>query len=375
MFKVTKIELRDTLATLFREKEDAKPVIEFTSLDMGWIDFSGAPKKMWHNILTVASESENGITDIIKNALSEYEDNQILQSALKNGVILERKKVEKKDEYVPFKNILKYINKDNFGEIKRVDCNRSEQMIEYYDKSKDKSCTITYSIGKIKDKPNSFAERIILKTLEYSKNIDSGEHNCWQYRKPNGDERVDEIPFEICPDLELSKKLFSKKLESLFEGLNMDNAKEYFAHQNYRILSLSINFDYSIGHKILELFTAWMYNTFTGIEKTKFQIFFILTDLQSVEKVVSHINQIVKSLDSVTIIPIQVTDPIKDTDIDSWKEKINLDLYSQEEFVTDLNIINVPKEDIDALLNTKKISMQGMEIFQYNLFDAFIKNS
>ena len=375
MIQVALKELRKALATLYSDEDSVRAFVDFgcTSIQSETIDFKGSAIAMWSKVLTEAMKHSNGISEIVNSANEEYPDNEIIQSACAEGVESFSVKEDEKEKYIPFRNILKRINKDNFGEIKRVDCNRSAQVKQYY-KSMDNSCTITYSIGTNKDKPNSFAERIMLQTIEDSKDIDSGKNNCWLYRQPNGDFRVDEIPFDIRPNLDLSKNLFCKKMESLLEGLNMDNAKEYFAHQNYKNFSIAINFNYSLGDEILEPFTEWIYETFSGIDETNFQIFFVLTGVQNVNTLLSNINHIIKSLDSVPIIPIQVINPVKDKDIQDWKGLNNLDSYTRDEFITDLNYLNVPEEDINEFKSTKKISMQIMELFQNSLYDAFHKN-
>ena len=364
---VTLKELRKALAELYSDEDSIRTFIDFgcTTIKSVAIDFRGSALVMWAKVLTEAMKHSNGITEIITNANEEYPDNKLIQDACIIGV--EYDAVIKEQEYVPFKNILKHINKEKFGEIRRVDCNRSEQVKQYY-KSKDDSFSITYSIGTIKDKPNSFAERIMLEILN-----DSKKDTSWLYRKPNGDKRIDEIPFEVRPTLELSQNLFCKQMELLFEGLNMDEVKEYFAHQNYKRFSLSLNFDYSLGDEILEPFTEWIYTTFSGIKETSFQFFFILTGFQSLDLLQTHIDSIIKSLDNVPIIPIRVINPVQEVHIQNWKRKINLDSYTEEEFISDLNYLKIPEEKINEFKKTKEISMQVMEIFQNNLYDSVIK--
>ncbi|MDF1696870.1 MAG: effector-associated domain EAD1-containing protein [Saprospiraceae bacterium] len=372
MVEITMIELRDTLAYLYDEKEGAKATVEFSSLDTGWINFDTSPKAMWDNILMEAMKHEAGVAKILENVISDYPDNEVVQSAMKYGIEY-NKSGTKKEKKGPFEEIIKLINKDSFGEIRRVDCNRSEQIKTYY-KGMDPSCTITYAIGKSKDMPHSFAERIMLQTLEYSKDIDSGKHNCWLYRKPDGDRRVDEIPFDILPNIELSKKQFCKRMESLFEGLNMDKAKEYFARHQFRNFAFSIKYNYGLGDEMLEDFTAWIHETFSGIEETSFQIFFIVLGFRDIEKVEKHMEEIKKSLGSVPIIPLKIFDPVFDIDIDAWKGQVNLGSYSDHDFINHLSFLKIPEEEIAGFKETKKLTMQSMEKFQSTLYDAFIKS-
>jgi hypothetical protein len=281
-------------------------------------------------------------------------------------------KIERGEEEVfrRFQNIISAIDPENFGEIRRVDCNRSKQLENYYTHL-DESCSIVYIVGNNVDKPSSFIERLILSSVEDSIGAGHEEHNCWIYRNPQDDFRISNIPTTLRPALRTSQQNFSKRMESYFNELDMDNAKDYFAGKNYRTISIFIKFNYSSLRTILGPFTAWIHEKLSDIPNTFFQICFELNGFGSVDDLDKHIEEITNKLKSVSIIPIKVMNPVTATDIKAWISQNNISAYTIEDFISDIEFLNVDSKYITEFKSTNNLSMLAMETFQENLYSAY----
>ncbi len=379
MIPLSRKELITALAKLLTTVDSAKMIVDFTKIEKVNIDFSGNSMAMWNKIINEADKHRGGRKEVLEMVNSEYRDDKIISRALK-----ELQDIESFDdiptEYVPtvdigiipFGNAIANINKDSFGEIRRVDCNRSKQIKHYYSKNTT-NCTITFIVGEDNDMPNSFAERISLQTLENSQNIDNSSNNCWVYRKPNGNSRIDEIPFDIQPNLQTSQNVFAAKMETLFQNLNFDNLSEYFTSSTYKNVVISINYNYTVGDDILSSFTKWLYQKFSTVTETTIEIFIVLTESMSIDNIMDNLQQIQSEVDPKSIVLVNTNNTVSKSDIATWKRQINLEPYAQEDFLEDLKNSKVSADAIQDFENREMLSMRNMEQFQNKLYDAFYK--
>jgi Trypsin-like peptidase domain/Effector-associated domain 1 len=73
--------LRQELASLFGEKDDARRVVQDAGLDLAFIEFDGKPVTMWNEILGEARKRQK-VEAIIRVASDEYPENEVLMLAL-----------------------------------------------------------------------------------------------------------------------------------------------------------------------------------------------------------------------------------------------------------------------------------------------------
>lgn len=358
-------EVVSEFAELFKTRDRASYILNFADKDLTLYDLSGSPKMMWFRIMQEAKSSAGGIMSILKIALEEYPDNVLLKSLVstESDTVIEK-------SYIPFNNFLKNLNQDALGEISRVNCNRNSALKAYHSASFSK-CNISFVVGASTDNPHNFVERIILENQGPTSNQSGKQSSIWSYRNTSGDNRIDEIPFILSANFDISLNNFKSSIEKSFSGINIDQIDQYFQTHQYKDVYISINYDYDLGNEILQDFTNEIYSIFNKKTETAFHIFFIMGSVIESQKVITHINQIKNSLNIENLIAVEAVSPALDKDIHSWKSRVGLDTYTIINFIEDLTQFKIPIEEINNYKDTKQIKMQYMEIFQQQLYDFY----
>lgn len=352
------------LARLFPQEERARMIVDFAEISKNNIDFSGSSNSIWYSIISEAQKHKNTLSSLLKCALEEYPTNDILLAALPSA---QNKKTNK-----PFADFLKNLNHEKLGEISRVNCNRNNALKEYYKYSFSK-CNITYVVGTSMDNPNNFVERIILEHLGPTSDQTGKQSTIWSYRNRRGDNRIDEIPFSLSANIDISLNNFKREIENSFSGINVDHIDQYFQMHQFRDVFISINYNYDLGNEILMEFTKEVYAIFNKKTETNFHVFFIMTNVTESKKLIEQHALIKKTLSVEQLFVIEAVSPAEEKDILSWKSLIGLNSYTVNNFIEDLELLKIPIEEISNYKGSKKLRMKYMEIFQNQLYDSFHK--
>lgn len=368
------LDFIDLLANDFYDVNTVTTIAELSGLTMGEIDFSGPAINFWLAILKQAAK-EKKLKELRANI--EYDSSE-LDAYFKRYDIdaATDGKTEPADQasYIPFSTIINNISPEQMAEVKRVDCNRSNARRAYYE-TYDDDCTIAVLLGKSDQNVFSLAERVMLERIDYTQSESDNENSIWVNRNSKNN-RIDELIFKIRPTLALTKRIFLECLNRKFEIFNEQKELKFSTLENYKTVSISLDYAYKDGSRFINEFISWLYDFFSKINTVQFRIYLLLTGIpdQQVQTISEQLKSKLANKADKSVLLLHLNDTASLDDINLWKGECNVSYADDNDFYKDLDAAGVRGEILENYKQKNSLSMKHFECYQNALYDKVHKS-